>query len=209
MGDPSLWDEASARALVSAVVSQKLGLFAAYQSQVGVDDLHSEALGAAHRGFARFDPTRSSFSTFVTLCAGRRLLTLARDLGRRARRERTGQEIRIALQKPDREHVEPDDLADWLGQTHRQIRLIYKTMMMPLRAPRARPDYPDRAQRAALLLLKNRLSASNRGLAFVLRTRPELLAALHLSSPLSFGTISRLENSVALSAKGQRSEVRV
>lgn len=185
--------------LIGALLTRELQLFQAFRGSVGPDDLEQECLIAMRRAWPKYSATKGEQSTFLTHVAWRRLQTIYRGLMRNSIRE-AKIAPRADQHEPASEH-DPENLADWLGNVHRTMRLFYLRGDIPLRPARARKSHPDRAQRAALLLLKRRMQISSRGLALVLECRPDLCAAVRLAKPLKYRAIAELEKSVQHIAK--------
>lgn len=163
------------------------------------EDLASEALKGVLRAWPNYNPAWAQ-STFITQVAACRIKDVQRKHGRRLKVEFSltaeTMDLRRAPspvnQPHDRTAPEPEDLADWLGQTYRFIRSIFVSGNLPLRTPGMNKRYPDRAQRAALLLLMQKLACSSRGLVLVLDQRPALLAAIRMERTPHHRTIRRL-----------------
>lgn len=82
------WDHALADRLVRAVVAGQfqLGRFKHYPDQ-DVDSVTADLLGWAFSEFAKFDPARAGFSTWIHQFASARVHNVHRDRGRVAHRE--------------------------------------------------------------------------------------------------------------------------
>jgi hypothetical protein len=111
--------------LIRAVVERQVPMFAHFPEH-DADDLFSEARDACERAWPRFDPDKSSVSTFISIIAHRRLISLYRSCARRATRE-----ARVAVMgeavTPANEPTDADDraltaLAEWADAQDAEAR---------------------------------------------------------------------------------------
>jgi DNA-directed RNA polymerase specialized sigma24 family protein len=175
------FDHSLAFAVVRALVTRKAKLFAAFPD-IGLDDLEQEAMLAVHKGWPKYDASKSSASTFIYMLAARRLLSIARDLRRRLRRDQILFARTIASVKPfdPVADFEPDNLVDWLGGVYRTVRRNMHVYGITTTGKHAVGDHPkiDGVQAAALLALQRKLGASGGQIEQMLRDRPALAAAV-------------------------------
>ena len=181
-----------ATAVIRGVIRDHRHLFRAFPDW-GDDDLENECRAAVARSWHRYDGVHAQ-STFVTTVAKRRLLSLARDLNRRRRRDQAA--ISMAKAKPVCRGDE--DVAEWLEETYHAIRRRLTSYGIPLRTRRARRDYPDNAQVAALLALQRKLGLTLRQMSDMLRSRPLLLEVVGMAHPPSKSVFSRIYRRVSL-----------
>jgi DNA-directed RNA polymerase specialized sigma24 family protein len=201
------WDENLAAGVVRALVVRLIGagMFAAFPD-LGIDDLVSEGLIAARSGWRRFNPAKATASTFINLCAHRRLIDISRSRGAELKRQHKLATDSLDMDADPAAVGEPvDDLAEWLAETHRAIRrnlTVYLTA-----ASKPRPGHPrtfTQAQAMTLLALKRRQKLTTRGAEMLLRSRPDLCRILDLPWPPSHMVFERAEKSVTLFRFGPR-----
>lgn len=196
------WDESSARAVVTSLVAKRIRAkhFESFAT-LDKDFLIDEGLDAARKAWGTYDRRKGQPSTFIHRVAVCRIIDLLRSENRRVARDTAW-----VMQKPGVTYLdledEPspawDDLTEWLGNIHRMIRRNFATYGVPLKLTgyRGRPFTYDRVQASALLALKKHKKLSIRGLAMLLDSRPDLLAAIGLQEVPSHGYLASLELSV-------------
>lgn len=104
--------------MVRAAVIRKLPLFAPWPD-IDRDDLMQDALASVHRASAAYDGSRGSWSTFVGMVAGRRLIDIWRSLARRTTRETAYAADRHGTHHFDDDPTDTDvPLDEWLSELY-------------------------------------------------------------------------------------------
>lgn len=193
------WPGERADAICARVALRKCPMFQQFRGAVGVEDLKQEGLLAARMAWPKFNPSKAAWSTFVYVVAARRLITLHRQLTRRAARDAAAavQDFVVAdgpavlaeaAMDPDYERPDglmgsdgaDDTVEDWLGRVYR-----YANRRLKPRVSKTRPTWFTPAQAIAIGLYMRRMKLSTRGTATLLAEREDLRQILQLRHPPS------------------------
>lgn len=177
------------------------------------DDLEQEAMLALLKARGRYDPARSKLSTFASLVAKRQFIDLLRVSSRSRGRDTKFATEKSAMEgatEPSLRHEPEADLAEWLGNIHRQIRQRFTSHHVPITqrfssstvpvqfyGRRGKPLAIDLAQAGAVVALKRHRQLTYRGVSLLLEQHPELRAAMGLSTIPTASYIYRAEKALA------------
>ncbi len=178
-----------AEGIVRRAVNRKLHLFSAWP-EMEVEDLVQEGVIAAMRAHKTFNPSKAKYTTWIYRAVSCRLIDLWRVRGRRADRELTQAKPGWIIGN------EPGGHAEWLGNVYRALKARLEGYGVSQRL--GRPALLTAAQATALDLLRGRMNLGVRKFAIQLRTHPEWLAAVEMTTQApNWRTIYRSGKSVS------------
>lgn len=173
-GAGAAWDEQAATAMVRAAVKRKRGMFSHY-ADLSDEDLVQSVLIEVRKAFPTFNPAKATFSTWVGMVAGRRLIDAWRHRDRQANRDAIGAVREKTVGPP-----EIDDGPDPEPQLHEWLREVYQAARRTFTEKRLRQGrrFHNVAQEVACCLLMEKLGLSSRGAEALFKDRPDLKAAV-------------------------------
>lgn len=175
-GVGAVWDEQAATKMVRAAVDRKLHLFKHFPD-LAADDLTQVCLLEARKDFPKFDPAKSSFSTWIARVAGTTLIDAYRSKARRANRDGVYAAQRQTVEPPPQIDEPPEEqpLADWLHNVYLAAKKAYGGMPQY----RSGRKFFSVGQVIAVAALMEKQKLTLRGCRQLFEEREDLRRAVH------------------------------
>jgi RNA polymerase sigma factor (sigma-70 family) len=185
-GAGAAWDEQAATAMVRAAVKRKRGMFSHY-ADLSDEDLVQSVLIEVRKAFPTFNPDKATFSTWVGMVAGRRLIDAWRHRDRQANRDAIGA-VREKTVGPPEIDDGPDpepQLHEWLREVYQAARRTFteKRLRQGRRFHNVAQEVASRARVAAANALLDRAWGKAAQAVHVTAETPQAVAILFPTLP--------------------------
>jgi DNA-directed RNA polymerase specialized sigma24 family protein len=181
--------------MIRLAAKRAKNMFAAY-SDMDEESLVADGFGAV--GLATYKPEKMKPHSFAYMCAWARFLDISRKRSKELQHlQKANDENGVRLSHVYASEITEDTDAA-LGEKLRMFYVSCKNQLeslnIPVRPPRCALPDADRAQRAALLLLKDQQGWTYRQAEIILRERPNIARAIGVTYSPSRTFFSRAKD---------------
>ncbi len=171
-GNADWLDHPDVPKMARLAVRRKLRMFDDYHD-LDFDSLYADVMGELVK--AKYDPSKSQPGTFAYRVAWARLMDISRRRTKEAEKQAEGRDVG----EVKRAEIDPDESLEEIATgIYAAVQANFRRTGVPIRTPHCGKPYPNRAQRATLHMLKERMGWKSRDASKVLKDNPDVLRAI-------------------------------